>query len=158
VKVSWFLVLLCTVALNGATAAPWKKMEPGLWEFTDRLRNFEISADVTKEVENGGSGPNIQRECITEDDVKKASDSLHRVLKNPAITKRCKRTTISETPSLTDAVVECKDSIDHTLFFHTAHSFTMIEDRTFTEPLAGGGIARSAIYQHARWLRASCDK
>jgi hypothetical protein len=91
-KAASLSILLCTVVLAGSEAAPLK-LAPGTWEFTDLIRNFYLNPDGRYEVTSGGSGPNTQRACMTEDALE--DGSLYRGLK-PALANHCKKTTISE--------------------------------------------------------------
>lgn len=157
-RAAWLAALICVTASLSAFAAPIE-VTPGLWEFTDVLRNFEISADGKKEIENGGSPPNIQNVCETGHtlDVK----FLYPGLKIPSVAARCKISTISETPNLIDSVSECTGepaTIEHALVIApTPKSFTVIRETTFTEPLYNGDISRSTMNIRAKWLKENCD-
>jgi hypothetical protein len=160
-KAAWTAVLFCTLAC-GVSAAPLQ-FAPGSWEFTTLLRNFSISADGKHEIETGGSRPYTERACITKPTFD--SSTLWPGLKFPAVAKRCKATTISETPSLIDSVSECSGDgaappkVTHILVIPLApKSFTTIQEVTFLEPLADGSLARSTIYRRGRWLKEDCGK
>jgi hypothetical protein len=160
-KAAWLSILFCTVALEGA-AAPLE-LAPGSWEFTDLLRNFSISADGQHELEDGGSGPNTERACVTQNTLSK--EDLYPGLKIPTVAAHCNITTISETPNLIDSVVECSayerlsPYIEHTVVTApTRQSFTIIREMTFLEPTYDGRISRSTSYSRGRWLKDSCDR
>jgi hypothetical protein len=161
-KAAGLAVLLCIVGLECASAAPLE-LAPGSWEFTTLLRNFSISADGQHEIENGGSGPDTERACVTKHAFE--SGSLYPGLKNPTVAAHCKVTTISETSNLIDSVVECSahdgasPQIDHTVVTApTSKSFTTVHETTFIEPNYDGSISRSTLYRRGRWLKDSCDK
>ena len=161
-KAAWLSVLLCAVALGGASATPLE-LERGSWERTDLLRNFSISGDGRHEVEGGGSGPNTERVCLAEQSIN--SSDLYPGLKNPTLAKLCKVTTISETPTLIDSIVECSAHdamppyITHTVVSaSTPKSFTTITETTFLRQNYDGGISRSTMYSRGRWLEDKCNK
>ena len=151
-------MLICAAALSRASAASME-VTPGLWEVTDLLRNFEISPDGKQEIENGGSGPNIEKVCVTGHTFRPSS--LYPGLKIPSVAARCKVSTISETPNLIDSVSECTGTlaeVTHNLVIApTSKSITIISETTFTEPLYNGGISRSSMTVHAKWLTKSCE-
>lgn len=156
-RAAWLAVLFYTIAAGCAAAA---SLAPGSWEYTDLLRNFSISADGKREIDVGGSGPNIERACVN-----KQQWRFYPGLKNPAVAKRCKVTTISETSNLIDSIVECSADgeapayIEHTVVTAlTSKSFITVQDTTFMEPNADGSISRSTLYRRGRWLKNSCDK
>ena len=134
------------------------EVTPGLWEVTDLLRNFEISPDGKREIENGGSGPNIEKVCVTGQTFEPRS--LYPGLKTPSVAARCKVLIISETPNLLDSVSECTGKIatvEHSLVIApTPKSVTIIRETTFTEPLYNGGISRSTTNVRSKWLKKSC--
>ena len=156
-KAACLAVLLCAAVPLGASAASIE-LKPGLWKLTDLLRNFEISTDGKKEIENGGSGPNIENVCVTGHIFD--NSSLYPGLKIPSVADRCKVSTISETANLIDSVSECTGelaTVEHTLVIApTSKSITIIRETTFTKPLGNGGISRSTSNTSAKWLKESC--
>jgi len=152
-------VLFCVLTC-GASAAQLH-LAPGSWQFTTLVRNFSISADGKHEIETGGSPPYAERACITKSAI--ASRSLWPGLKYPAIAKRCKATTISDSSSLIDSVGECSGDgaappeVTHVLVTApTPQSFTTILETTFLEPMADGSLARSTVYRRGKWLKGTC--
>jgi hypothetical protein len=161
-RVSWFGILLCTIALEGASAAPLE-LAPGSWEFTYLSRDFSISADGTDEIEGGNSGPDTARTCVTEHAWE--SRFLYPGLKNPTVAKRCEVTVISETSDFIDTVMECSahdgmsPSVEHAVVVApTQKSLTIIRETTFLKPNYGGSVSRSTSYERGRWLKDSCDQ
>lgn len=155
------IVLLCFVAIKATSAAP-PQLTPGLWEITTLLRNFSLSADRQREIEMGGSGPNIDQVCSTKPDF--TAESLYPRLKKPAVASHCKATTISETSTVIDSVVECSARNDIPYIAHTVvtaptpKEFVTIADTTFLETNSDGSISRSAVYRRGRWLKGSCGE
>jgi hypothetical protein len=154
-----FCMLIGVFAPLNASAAPIN-VTPGLWRMTDLLRNFVISADGKKEIENGGSGPNTENICVTAHSFD--AGSIYPGSKIPSVAKLCKFSTISETPSLIDSVAECGGGIahiTHTLVLAlTPKSITTIQETTFTDPLANGSVSRSTINVRGKWLKESCGR
>ena len=161
-KVTAIAVMLCFIALRFASAAPLQ-LAPGLWKVTTLIRNFGISSDGQREVENGGSGPSVDQTCLKKHEF--GVGDLYPGLKIPALALRCKLTPISETSSLIDSVVECSayndasPRISHTVVTApTPKSFLYIYETTFLETEEDGGVSRSTMYRRGSWLKGSCDK
>jgi hypothetical protein len=160
-RVLLVLALLLTGTVGNALAEPLK-VTPGLWEVTTLLRNFDLSADGRREIDNGGSGPNVEHQCITERGLQ--AGFRYPGQTNPIIAKSCKFTTIAETSDLVDSVIECAaydgvlPYIVHTVVVAPAPEvFTTIVEITWTSPLTDGRIARSVTYARGKWVRNSCD-
>jgi hypothetical protein len=134
------------------------EVTPGSWEVTELLRSFEVSADG-KEIDNGGSGPNVENVCVAGHTLKVSS--LYPGLKFPPVAARCKVSTISETPNLIESAIRCTGKIptvEHALVIApTPKSITVIRDKTFTQALYNGDIARSITNVRAKWLKKACE-